>query len=338
MKKLGIICMILLFSMGTMGMGYAGWYDVISAKYDVATGTVSAGIRNHGVNDYGPDPCSHGGPNPKGKDIGYAHCQDGPYEYELEGTPYSENVKVDIYGYRSYAPVFTLEMANCGSIPVKVDQLMIDWDGELADNIQVGKWSVDCPDGYRQSGQGLTSLRNTIRYVCLDPGQKMWLDLEFQVGGKKDRKDSLEVINEALRTVLKDKTAEASEIDEVSSDDAERNSTESASASEGASQTEDSAPDSESATNNAPVPDILSSSAEAPGEPPTEIPANQSGDGPDAGEALSDEPVYTLPKKPVSESAEGSSKAGIAATSKIECGSATGTITITYRRWNEKWW
>ncbi len=324
MKKMGIICMILLFSMGTVDMGYAGWCNVISTQYDVATGIVSAGIRNHGTNDNGPDPCSHGGRNAIGADIGYARCEDGPSEYELNGRSYSEEVKVDIYGYQSYAPVCTLEMANCGSIPVKVDQILIDWDGDLAGNIQVGNWSIDCPDGYRKKGQGLTSLGDTIKYLCLDPKQKMWLDLEFRVGQKNDLKDTLAAANEALSVIFKTKTAEAAKNEEISPNAAETNTTESA-------------PAPESEKSSIPVQDSPSSPAEAPGIPSTGIPGDQSGDKPAAGEASSDVPVYILPEEPVSKTAGDSSETSIDAAPKTKCGSATGTITITYRRWNEQW-
>ncbi|WP_449241153.1 hypothetical protein [Desulfoscipio gibsoniae] len=326
MRKLGIICMILLFSIGAVGMGCAGWHDVISTRYDVATGIVSAGIRNHGTNDYGSDPCSHGSPNRENRNIGYTRCGDGPYKYKLDGKSYSENIEVDIYGYRSYAPVCTLEMANCGSIPVKADQILIDWDGDLASNIQVGNWSIDCPDGYRKEGKGLSSLGGTIKYLCLDPGQKMWLDLEFRVGEKNNLKENLEVVNKAFNTALIINAAEAAENNQDSSAATATNTTEAD-------------PASGSEKNNEPPPDNNSSPPVETGEPATEAPDSRPpGDEPTASEATSNVPVDALPEEPVSKATGGSSVTGInAAPEEIQCGSATGTITITYRRWNEQW-
>lgn len=296
MKKLGIICMILLFSMCAAGMGYAGWLDVISTRYEVATGTVSAGIRGYGADDYRPESRIHGY-------TGYTRWEDGPYQYELEGKSYADNVRVDIYGYQSYASILTLEMANCGSIPVKADQIMIDWHGDLADSIRVGKWSVDCPGRYQKKGQGFNSLGDAIRYTCLDPGQTMWLDLEFLVDGKKSQEGACRAVSNALSAFLKTKTATAAESDDISPGDDKTNAT-------------------DEATNLT--------------EPPAAAPDGPADKGQAAGEAPAS--VYTLPEEPLSKATVIPLGTRVDPEPEMVSGTATGTITITYRRWNEQWW
>lgn len=327
MKKPFIICMILLFTMGTLAVVDAGWSDLVSANYNVAVGTVEAGIRSLGTSDSGPDPCYPGGPNPEGRDVGVTRFDDGPYQYKLDGKSYSEKIKMDIYGYQSYAPVCSLEMANCGSIPVKLDRLELDWDGDLAANIQVGKWKVDGPDGYSKKGRGLASLRKAIRYVCLDPGQKMWFDLEFLVGEANNHENTLEVVQEALRIALVTKTAEASEADDISSGNEANNSPAAD-------------PGPENGAEQAPAAYDSSSPTETPSEETSpNMPADQSGDGSEEMEQPPDVTVYSIPELPVPAYEEGSTASEIDALPKeIKCGSAKGTITITYRPWNENWW
>lgn len=279
---MGIVCLVLLFAVGMMGIGYAGWAESIFIAQDVETGILSAGIRSRGVNDHGPDPNWLRGPNPEGLDIGYIRCADGPYVCELDGAAYSESVEVNICGYPSYAAACTVEMANCGSIPAKVETIDVDWYGDLAGNILVGDWAVNFPDGYRKTGSGLTSLKRTIRCASIDPGQKIWLDIEFRVTGKRNkRKVAVDAIREVVKTVVKAEAAEAAKAVKIITE------------------------------------------KETGTEPVTERYADPVANGPPAG---------PLTKPAAGPKAE--TEAGI----EIECGSATGTITVTYRRWNEMRW
>ncbi len=298
MKKLGIICMVLLFSMCAAGMNYAGWLEAVSAGYEMTTGTVSAGIRGYGADDYRPLSGSRGY-------TGYTRWEDGPYQYELEGRPYADSVRVDICGYQSYASVVTLEMANCGSIPVKADRIMIDWQGDLADNIRIGKWLLDCPDGYQKKGQGFNSLGDAIRYTCLDPGQTMWLDLEFQVDGEKNRKNTCGAVTDALSAFLKIEAAAASETDDISSDGAQT--------------------DAAGETTNPP-------------ESPAGTPDSPADEGQAVGGATADESAHTLPEGTASKATGNSPETLLNQEPEMICGTASGSITITYRRWNEQWW
>jgi len=284
MKKPGIICMILLLAVGMTGVGNAGWNWAVSFTQDVKTGVTSAGIRSCGVNDYGPDPVWHKGLNPDALDVGYINCMEGPYKYELDGKSYSESVLVDIRGYPSYAPACTLEMANCGTIPITIDAVKIDWDGDLAGNILVGKWTVDFPGGSQEKGSGLHSLNKALSHATIDPGQKMWVETEFRVtNGWNKEIAALAVIKKVFKWTVKTEVAEASE------------------------QVTASKPDSSPVT-----------------EPPEKAVA---------------EPEPSSVTKPSEKPGAGPSPE-IMQKEKIEreCGFVTGTISITYHRWNEKHW
>lgn len=361
MRKLGIACIILLLALVTMGISCAGWTGFMFLSHSVETGVVSAGIRSYSVNDYGRDPTWFGGVNPGNKDLGYIVCSDGPSSGKLDGISYSENVDVEIYGYPSYAPGCTLEVANCGTIPVTVDQFEIDWEGELTGNVLVGKWTVDYPDGNRDQGKGFSSLEKAIRDACIDPEQSIWLNIQFRVSDETQNKNALlAAVKQAKQAFDILVVSEAYAADGGSEKDA----------GVAAQKASEQSQDDNNVSNAHDKPAAIDSSID---ENPEESQNGSNLDTP-GGKAPDDAPEGSLPVQlpgevkeqpsdalgadepganPVAEpSAEGendsSSSAGASGMhgggsgsgggkkKEIACRSATGKITVTYSRWNEK--
>ena len=406
MKKIATVCLVSILALVLIAPGYAFWSDVSVIDFDVETGHLEVVLKSHGANDYGPDPTWRSGPNPGGLDIGHTKCADAAGVGELDGVAYSGSLLVDICGYPSYAPTCTFEVINSGSIPAKLDKLKINWHGELADAIRVGRWSVEYPGGYMDKGRGFRALQRAIRGAALETGEKMWLNVEFRVCGHWSReKNGVDFLTEAFnkmsilavaeaadQAVDSDTSAEQSgDSDGAANHDSSdtRSSAETGNPSGNSSQSgsdetcnfgetsdsdtsvdagDNSANDSHSAdgnqewdnsqplngTDDTPVPEPENEqTTDADSEPADDSgPVSNPGSGTDqennAGEdGSADLPTAPINAPPVESPATGGGGEGGAAPGggsgspdgdypQIQCGFATGTVTITYKRWNCK--
>lgn len=165
MKRPFVLCLVLLLALGITGTGYAGWSEVLKFKLSAETGTLKVGVRNIGVED------------PDGEGIGYIRCAGRNYEFDLDGRGYYESVVVDVYGAESYAPGCTVEIANGGTIPATINKVKLN----NTSNLGLNRWTVDFPDGYQDRGTGFASFQRAVRDIPVDPGQRVRLEMQFEV-------------------------------------------------------------------------------------------------------------------------------------------------------------
>jgi hypothetical protein len=186
MKKILLVFFSGIFALAAMGFGFAGWSDAVSMEKHLESGTLAVGLRGLEVNDYGPDP-RHQWYHPA-EDMpaymGSIFNVEGPYLFDLGGTGYAEEVSINIFNaYPGYAPASTLEIANGGTVPAKIESLSISDENNPAVNIQPAGWVLTLPEGMPLSGQDLSSLQEAIKGTVIDPGQKMRLEWQFNIFG-----------------------------------------------------------------------------------------------------------------------------------------------------------
>lgn len=353
MKKPGVVILIMLLGLAFTGVAYGGWSCIVKMKADVKTGELSVGVRGLTVNDTGPDPLWCSGPN-QDDDVGSINCEDGPYLCKLDGEAYAESMDIFIRGYHSYAPGYTFEIANGGTIPAKIKGILFSWEGDLARSIQLGRWSVDYHSGDRLSGSGRADLVKALGNSPLDPGQKMWVEIEFQVNkGAPDEKKIASVVRNALLSVVATRTAEASGDDPpAGSDDAPADTAQTTPSSDvgaGDTDSEDAAGDAPADTTpTKPSGDVDTGdtdSEDAAGDAPAgTAPTTAPGDV-DAGDIGKGNPlewqnsVSTESEPSLNDSPTGKAPSdpgmGILEKPEVAAGHAYGILTITYSRWNE---
>lgn len=180
MKKLGFVCLTLMVALGIMGTGYARWSDTVNAEVTANMGSLIMGVRWLDVNDWGADPrypCC----NPKEEDCASITCYDGgEYQCELNGVNYFENVTFTVQnGYPCYAPGFTVELGNGGTVPAKIDDLDLSWLIADPDKFKVWDWKVTYPDGVQVTGRGVDSLRDALVGATMETGETMRIELQL---------------------------------------------------------------------------------------------------------------------------------------------------------------
>ena len=189
MKKIGLICLALVFALGGLGVGYAHWIDSVTITETVSTGTVCVGIRDIGTNDSG----THGVPgNPASylegnldpgwdssipeyvtydKNVASTNSTNGTWKCSHGGDSFYDSVTETIdNAYPSYAPEMTIEVANCGSIPVKVTGMSESHDNaDLNPYVELKKWDIYLNGVFQETGSGETELGVAIYGMQIDP-------------------------------------------------------------------------------------------------------------------------------------------------------------------------
>jgi hypothetical protein len=174
MKKIGLLSLALILALGTLGVGYAMWTDTVTVTGTVHTGTVQVGILDVGTNDPGPgqyflpdEPLQDGfsfdplvqpvdpwqGPpfyylgdkdvaSCNSYNIGDVKCICNDVGY------YAAVSEVVDHAYPFYAPTMHLQIASCGTVPVKIDSVemidVVDPDGVL--ECIVWGWEIYPPE------------------------------------------------------------------------------------------------------------------------------------------------------------------------------------------------
>ena len=122
MKKIGLLCLVLILALGAMGTGLAFWTDTLTLNGTVATGDLDVSFINGYSNDEGNDPGLSGGHgdgtyNP---DTGYdaASCTVAIVNAK------TATMSID-NGYPSYAPLTSFDIHNTGTIPAKVSGFIL---------------------------------------------------------------------------------------------------------------------------------------------------------------------------------------------------------------------
>jgi hypothetical protein len=144
MKKIGLLCLALVLALGTLGIGYAAWIDTITIHGQVTTGElcwkfVSCSLLDDVV--YGGKPTNYGGDYPTA--VPDRTCNPGFVEDEELGFfwPLNKNVgwgaqnitdggktlKVTLNNvYPCYFNAMSFYVKNCGTVPLKVDHIVIN--------------------------------------------------------------------------------------------------------------------------------------------------------------------------------------------------------------------
>lgn len=180
MKKIGLMCLALLFALGLVGPGYAWWSDTVEVKKCLESGTLELGIRvsDDGEKEPSRDRKGKDKKNQKDETEGYIQFEDGPYLFKLDGKNYAESVSVNVYGSLSFAPEYTVEIANGGSIPARLDDFFLTWeDGMSEEPIEIKKWSVTSPTGVKEKGKGYDALADITRGMVIEPEQLISIEM-----------------------------------------------------------------------------------------------------------------------------------------------------------------
>jgi len=174
MQKPGIICLILVLILGSVGAGYAWWSDAVTVKKYLESGALNLGIREI--------EGSYGNP---GDEAGFVECLNGPYKFKLNGEYYSQSVSLNVYGTPSFAPYCTFEIANGGTVPAKSKDITYEWFGYSPQSISVGYWSITPDRGTWENGSGLATLRKVMNDLIIEPGQtaRIVMQLIFEQRG-----------------------------------------------------------------------------------------------------------------------------------------------------------
>ena len=192
MKKIGLISLVLVLTMGLLGAAYASWSQTLLITEEVSTGEFCVGIRDVGTNDPGPALNEAGGmlyPTTSAngtidpgyaKNVAAAESTNGVYKCEHETVDFYEDVTETITnGYPSYSCNITLEFANCGTVPAKGVSVnrTIDSDPDgLAKFVEITSWEIfDDGDASVASGVTVSALETAIQAYQLDPCDTMKL-------------------------------------------------------------------------------------------------------------------------------------------------------------------
>jgi hypothetical protein len=141
MKKLGLICLAVMLALGSLGVAYAAWTDMIFIEGSVDTGTLVLGINDCDVRDddapinFGGDfptddpdqsilPGFVGSPFYLDKNVAWGDC----WSEDTDGDGVNDKTHFTIHnGYPCYFNEFAFYPYNAGTIPLRIDSVLIDW-------------------------------------------------------------------------------------------------------------------------------------------------------------------------------------------------------------------
>jgi hypothetical protein len=133
MKKLSVICIIVVLALAAMGFGFAKWSDTMTVGLSAATGTLSWGFVSGSFmqKDAGPDwTCDDGlnnvRPVPEGKNVG---ATEGVFS-DSDGDGVLDTLTVTVRNaYPCYYNEASAKVQNYGTIPVKIQKAVVTWMG-----------------------------------------------------------------------------------------------------------------------------------------------------------------------------------------------------------------
>jgi len=212
MRKIGFLVLALVLALGSLGIGYAKWTDQLVLNGTVNTGSVIVGILDEGTTDDGPNFLQQGGllfpvnsPVDGTKDPRVVPQETPPFTTWVWVSPVDKNVAstISVNGetkgacaqgptyyasvtetvdnaYPFYAPTINLSIANLGTVPVKIDAVVLnvisDPKGVL--NCIVFAWTITPPGLSPVVGQGtLQDFKDAIGKWQIDPCDVMGIDL-----------------------------------------------------------------------------------------------------------------------------------------------------------------
>lgn len=143
MRKIGVICIALVLALGSLGVAYAAWTDMIYVEGTVENGTVILGIGDCDVrdddapDDFGGDfptdkpdqsilPGFSGFPFDLDKNVAWGSCS----LEDINGDGVNDTAHFNLYNtYPCYFNEFAFYPYNAGTIPIRINSVLIEWDG-----------------------------------------------------------------------------------------------------------------------------------------------------------------------------------------------------------------
>jgi len=217
------LCMVL----GLMGVGYSLWSDTVTINGQINTGNVQIGIRDIGTNDdgsnlatitqydqsgrptltatvTGADPqcgatqgVNYG--NPQGKDVGSAMSTQLVKDAKclVNGTQfYSTITETFSHVYPGYAPCVTIQLGSCGSVPVKIENIVAIYAAPTSCTNPVDlipwmgfSWTITDETNAVTTGSGtIYDLNNALHGLQIAQGKDVQVVLcicfnEWKIGG-----------------------------------------------------------------------------------------------------------------------------------------------------------
>ena len=149
MKKLGLLCLVLMVALGAAGAGYAIWTSTVDIEASVDTGTVEIGIRDTGTSDPGTtlDPRRElgidGAPVAADKHVAKTTSTNGAFRCD-HGADFYDSITYRYENiYPGYAPTVYHQICNCGTIPVHLTfSCQYAGDPEVLMNMDIVEWVV----------------------------------------------------------------------------------------------------------------------------------------------------------------------------------------------------
>ena len=140
MKKIGLLCLALVLALGTLGIGYAAWIDTIYIEGEVTTGSLCWEFVSCNLYD-DDEPINYGGDYPTATpdytcNNGFVLEPGVGYFWELDKNVGWGEQLISADGktltvtlnntYPCYFNSLSFYVNNCGTIPLKVDHIVIN--------------------------------------------------------------------------------------------------------------------------------------------------------------------------------------------------------------------
>jgi hypothetical protein len=159
MKKIGFLALALVLALGALGVGYAMWQDSVTIHGEVNTGTLILGVADTGTNDPNngtADPQCGVGDNQEEKDVAYFESVNGATKCMIDDTQYYADITETFnHVYPYYGPTVTCEIANCGTVPLKITGMTLtSFGGTDLTPWMSFSWTITDEDGNVSSDSG----------------------------------------------------------------------------------------------------------------------------------------------------------------------------------------
>jgi len=173
--KFGFILLALALCLSITGAAFAKWSDTVTVEGTVNTGSVCVGVLDTGTSDSGIDPRVDPislEPVTGDKDVASTISTNNSIKCEDGVTYYQSITETIANAYPYYAPTMNALLKNCGSIPVKIEDISVtsfDDPDDILSSI-TWKWELTYNDIVVASGEGLSALAKIVDNYQIEPG------------------------------------------------------------------------------------------------------------------------------------------------------------------------